>query len=321
MAIDELEKELSVITQAELVQLMGGNGSGLGMDASMDEVINYLQDIGVPLIEDSSGNFFFNSSENAILIEEVTVYAYSTGSSGYEDSTGYSSGIHAGSDPLSMVIGYLQSYGYSFSADSNGNYTYHANNSESSSSSNGDPWQRDANGNILATKIEGKSNSQHFGDYEIFFQEYQIDGTDIIAYKVVKVLDINNNEMSSIPDEFKSNCHGYTFADGQFWFNDPYTTSLRDPNYNEMAGFESMLRSDTFYTSGVSKSEADAAVIWTNNGDGWMWHSAKIDANGNYVQKNDNGSVFYSTSESQFLNDSIGSNDPSHYTVIYYKKK
>lgn len=74
LTFDELEKELTIITQSELAQLMGGTGSGYDIDAVLGQIASDLIAMGFPLTE-SSGNYYFNSSGNGIMLEAVEVYA------------------------------------------------------------------------------------------------------------------------------------------------------------------------------------------------------------------------------------------------------
>ncbi|GGH11858.1 hypothetical protein FAZ19_00120 [Sphingobacterium alkalisoli] len=105
LAFDELEKELTIITQAELAQLMGGNGSsyssGLTAQSSVEDVVNYFSAMGFTFTQDSSGNYFLGG---AIKIEEVTVVGYSTG---YNMDDNGGSGFEFGSTGFN---GYEQAY-------------------------------------------------------------------------------------------------------------------------------------------------------------------------------------------------------------------
>lgn len=112
MAIDELERELSVITQHELAQLMGGNGyasSGLTGESSIEDVVNYFTGMGFEFTQDSSGNYFLGG---AIQIQEVSVMGYTT-PSGYDD--GGSGDMYMSTGFNGFALSYLnlfQNHGY-----------------------------------------------------------------------------------------------------------------------------------------------------------------------------------------------------------------
>src|SRR5690606_36476308 len=68
LAFDELEKELTLITQSELMHLMGGTGSsyssGLSAESSIGDVVNYFTVMGFSFTQDSSGNYYMNGYAN-----------------------------------------------------------------------------------------------------------------------------------------------------------------------------------------------------------------------------------------------------------------
>lgn len=140
-----------------------------------------------------------------------------------------------------------------------------------------------------------------------------IDGTDVIAYRVIEVKE-GNSILSQIPERFMSNCHGFAFADGQLWFNDPWHT----PGYDETSKLMELIKSNTVYKPATGVSDADIAVIWTDNGNGFMWHSARV-VNGGFIQKSDHNTVFTSPDESSFFNEAIKNNDPNGFVIRYYK--
>lgn len=118
LAFEQLEQELTILPREELLHYLGGtssgSSSGLAWDASLDDVVDYLLDMGFPMSEDSSGNYTFTppGSSGSIMLDEVVVYAYSSGS-GSSGSSGYG-GI------MDMYVGYFESYGYTFSGGGSG---------------------------------------------------------------------------------------------------------------------------------------------------------------------------------------------------------
>ncbi|GGH11876.1 hypothetical protein FAZ19_00110 [Sphingobacterium alkalisoli] len=235
LAFEELEKELTIITQAELMQLMGGNGSGLSADASVEEVASYLHDIGVPLTQDSSGNYYFSSSGNSIMIEEVVVMGYSTGmNSSGDGQSGYSSGINGEMTSTDMVVAYLQSYGFAFSFN-NGSYTYYSPNDNNNSNPN-DRWQRDPNGNIVATPTgrtttfpEGENSTVNGLIFE--YKEMELlakNGQKYIVYETTSVWDTNTGQFLPLDAQYQSNCFGLAVADGNYYFWDDTSTTTNE---------------------------------------------------------------------------------------------
>lgn len=125
LALDELEKELTIITQSELAQLMGGTGSsyssGLSAESSIGDVVNYFTAMGFSFTQDSSGNYYMNgyangstgSISNGILIEAVSVVGYVTSTGWGEASTGDEYWWSTGFNGYELAyLGLFQSYGY-----------------------------------------------------------------------------------------------------------------------------------------------------------------------------------------------------------------
>ena len=56
LAFEQLERELSILPQLELAQVLGGYSSGsstgLSADASLDEIVDYFEDMGFHLEEE-----------------------------------------------------------------------------------------------------------------------------------------------------------------------------------------------------------------------------------------------------------------------------
>src|SRR5690606_14212457 len=217
LAFDELEKELTIITQSELMQLMGGTDSGYDIDAVLGQIASDLIAMGFPLTE-SSGNYYFNSSGNGIMLEAVEVYAYSTGMNSSGDGhSGYSSGLGGGDGPLDMVIGYLKNMGFSFSY-SNGSYSYHNNNNNNSSSnSSSDPWKRDSNQNIIAERTQTPAFQYNTYGIAMTMEEFELtlkDNTTKKAYKVTSVVDPVTGLPRNATEAEKANCLGFALTDG-----------------------------------------------------------------------------------------------------------
>src|SRR5690606_16761452 len=289
--LDQLGKELEMLDNEHLRAIKGGWDGGYGAYGgynSWEDLWEAMQNGYVPPEGDYNpggyggywGDFGgYGGYNNPIPIPGVNIYGGDY--NGYDDYWedyyggyygnygGYYTGGYGGYYNGGYGGYYDGGYGgyYGGGGGGGGSYTPPTNNI-----GNNDPWERDEDGNIITQLVEGKTYSQDFEGYHIVFQEVIIEGTDIRAYKVIEVYDSNDTQLLTIPDDFKSNCHGYAFADGQLWFNEPYDPNLRDPDYNEMEGLENMLRSNSLYTAGVTQSEADVAVIWTDSGNGWMWH-------------------------------------------------
>lgn len=153
LAFDELEKELTIITQTELAQLMGGNGSssssGLTAESSIHDVVNYFTAMGFEFTQDSSGNYFLDGNVKVKNPNEVGFHSgYSwedSGGSGDEYwSTGFN-GYELG------YVNYFESYGYYLPGQQGSN--------NGSSGSAGSPLPNgDCLFNMVAYILDGHAN-------------------------------------------------------------------------------------------------------------------------------------------------------------------
>lgn len=144
------------------------------------------------------------------------------------------------------------------------------------------------------------------------------DGTEVTGFDVTKVVNNETGEtLVDIPDNFKSNCSGYAFAGGEVWFFDPQTTDS-----NENAVFQSMLDDSDYFTN-VSKEDANMAVIWWTDketGERFIAHSAEVNEDGTYDQKNEYGSEEKNVDEEAFTDGHIPNPNLYDYEIEYYQK-
>lgn len=337
LAFDQLEKELAVIPQTELSFILGGNGSGssgstgLTWNSSVDEVVDYLQDQGFPMSQDSSGNYYFSGTSGAIMLDEVVIVGHapsSGGSSGTSGASGfnYSGYFSSGNNIMDYYTAYFASYGYYFTATGGGNYVYTPP-APPPTATNDDPWKKDANGNIIKTPTgrtlpDGSQPDVTVNGEKMIFREVTIeteDGTEITAYEVIEVRDSEGN-LKTIEDRHKSNCSGLAFADGEVWIFDS------DLPGDETASFSNMLNSTDSNApySIVSKAEADFAIIWDTPAEGGtphIVHSGIVNSDGSYTSKNNNSGIVSNQTESQFNGRNIQPPGQDYVSsTVYYKR-
>jgi hypothetical protein len=112
--------------------------------------------------------------------------------------------------------------------------------------------QRDEQGKLIAKEKDEIILRQHPSGYATFFEVFYLftdDETEISAWMN---LGLENHE-------FDSNCHGYTFADGEYWI--------------ESNQVRKILEGDN-YKSVDTPQEGDIVVYWDNRGG--AAHSAKV---------------------------------------------
>lgn len=182
------------------------------------------------------------------------------------------------------------------------------------------PWQRDANGKLI-TIDTGRTTQVEYNAYTIKFKEVTIktpDGTEVKAFQVTQVINNQTGQpLSSIPDNFNSNCTGFAFAGGDVWIFDSTIPG------NESAAFENLLSNSSLFDEVNNKSDADMAVIWwtdTATGERFIAHSAEVNEDGTFDQKNEYGSVERNVSDAGFLNGHIPSDGLYTYQIEYYKR-
>ncbi|WP_285056622.1 hypothetical protein [Pedobacter ginsengisoli] len=333
LAFDQLEKELAVIPQTELSFILGGNGSGssgssgLTWNSSVDEVVDYLQDQGFPMSQDSSGNYYFSGTSGAIMLDEVVIVGQAPSSSGSSGSSGfnYSGYFSSGNSILDYYTAYFAAHGYSFTPTGGGNYVYTPP-PPPPPASNDDPWKKDASGKIIKTPTGRTLPDNILPDVTIngekmTFREVTIktaDGDEITAYEVTEVRDSNGN-LITIEDRHKSNCTGFAFANGEVWIFDS------DLPGDETTAFNDVLTSTDSNSpySIVPKEQADYAIIWdtpVGGGPSSIVHSGIINSDGSYTSKNNNAGVVKQTEE-QFHGRHIQGPNSNYVTnIVYYKR-
>ncbi|MGN7722593.1 hypothetical protein [Chitinophaga sp. 22620] len=182
------------------------------------------------------------------------------------------------------------------------------------------PWQRDANGKLITTDT-GRTTQVAYTNYTLQFKEVTIktpDGTTVTAFQVTQVINNQTGQpMTSIPDNFNSNCTGFAFAGGDVWLFDSNLPG------DESSSFQNLLTNSTLFDEVTNKSDADMAVIWwtdTQTGERFIAHSAEVNDDGTYDQKNEYGSVQHGVDENGFINGHTPS--PGLYTmeIEYYKR-
>jgi hypothetical protein len=112
--------------------------------------------------------------------------------------------------------------------------------------------QRDDQGKLIAKETDEISPRVHVSGEESTFETFSLfaeNGTGITAFK----------NLEKERREFDTNCHGYTFGDGEYWIQpDQVMDILRGDSYK---------RVDT-------PQEGDVIVWWDSKGD--AVHSAKV---------------------------------------------
>lgn len=295
LALDELDRELSAISQAESYYILGGSSSGLSSGSSMGEVVNYFTGLGMTFTQDSNGNYFFGSTHTTgatIMIDEVVVYANSSGSSG-------------GVSVESAFVNYFEQFGFVFSGGGGGGGSYqifysylgHDNKNDN------DPWLRDTYGNIVTVNppvwppemFELGYDGITLNMEKVYLK--MADGTDVTAFKVVSVYDNNVTRPPTIAE--RSNCFGLAFADGEYWFWDP-TSTVSNDEFADFAGILGPSNSNSIYEE-CSKSEATMAVIYSDTGLTNPYHAGLYDpVTDTYIAKGGIGSSGSYVGETNF---------------------
>lgn len=307
LALEQLRKELSILNSFDLYNCIGGDGSGFySGDGSFESVVSFLESLGVPFVEDSTGNYFIGSG---ILIDEVTVQGYynsgNNGSGvGWPDSGDENSGI-TGSGMLEQILAFLNGNGIIVEAGPGGGIRYTS--SGSSTSGTQDPWERDINNNLIITPTNSPhttidytlSNTIGIDKVKLTLEEVIIKGAkneDIIAYRVVKYTDENGVDHFDVPDKYKANCHGSAMG-LELWFHDPYTPDENNiDTVHEDLAFQEMV-------DGYSTNFSNSTVISYYNGSVLAHSIRRNSATGEIWSKTDIGEMKKYSNISDFYND------------------
>ncbi|MEN5436597.1 hypothetical protein ABE545_23400 [Sphingobacterium faecium] len=352
LAFEELERELALVSDVELVQVVGGfssgNNAGL-INHSFEDSVDFLTDPGTGTNIESEQDLFYGSK---IALNETTFNAYlnnyttssssSSGSSGGYGSTGLSStGYYLDEVIINSTGSTSTGHGYDHFSSGNQNgsgYNYSTGNGSTGSGSAGGDWGPGsgsptipANPNIpndpwKQAIYTNKTTEITYGEngHTLYFKEVKLvseNGNDILALEVYKVVDNKTNtQLSTIPDDFKSNCSGLAFTGGKYWITDALNSA-----HNEIAKFENMLNSNTLYSQVNGSTIANVAVIWwtdKSTGERFIAHSAIVNGIGSYTQKTDYASIQDNVSFTAFTKDHIPTGDDTNlysYEVVYYK--
>jgi hypothetical protein len=113
--------------------------------------------------------------------------------------------------------------------------------------------QRDEEGKLVAEEEVGEiAPRQHGSGKATLFETFNLFTDDGTAIEVWANLGLENNE-------FDSNCHGYTFADGEYWM--------------QPSEVENVLKGDNYKPVDIPQ-EGDVVVYWDKKGE--AVHSAKV---------------------------------------------
>ncbi|SDK92571.1 hypothetical protein SAMN04487898_11339 [Pedobacter sp. ok626] len=346
LSFTTLEESLTLISPLEASYVLGGNmgGSALEPGASFGETISYFGSLGFSFTTDDSGNYTFTGGGTyqgpGIPLNEVIINGVRLTSADDDGSENrFSSGIQA------MLSRFLDDRTEgsgtwddgSGSSDGSGPIIVdgpgggNGGGNPSGGGNSEDPWKRDANGNIIKTdtgRILNRTMTQDgIPKYIVEFKEIKIittNNVEVIAYKVDSVRDADTNQLITGGElnNFKSNCHGYAYGDGDMWFLDP-NMSPNNPSLekNEMEGFDYLLSQSGLYEATTNKAEANVVTIWytDSNGVKEAIHSGIINSEGKYVSKNNIDGVIVQNSEADFVAGHLS--DTETVTITYYKRK
>ena len=138
--------------------------------------------------------------------------------------------------------------------------------------------QRDANGNIIFTAVEPFNTYDYSGNPVSMIKGYILadDGTQIVAYR---------NDSNS-PMGYDTDCHGTTFADGQYWINNDQTCSILTGDGYAIIGESTGANSSGGYSSGGYSSGGYSSGGYSSGGyspDGYAVGDVVVyyDSNGN----------------------------------------
>jgi hypothetical protein len=125
--------------------------------------------------------------------------------------------------------------------------------------------QRDSSGNIIFTATGTESGYDRYGNYVEWTAGYILadDGTQIVAYR--------NRDDSY--DGYDTDCHGTSFADGEYWINNDQACSIIDGDGYTQVGSSTGGSSTGGSSSGAGTGQyagyaaGDVVVYYDENGE------------------------------------------------------
>jgi RHS repeat-associated protein len=117
---------------------------------------------------------------------------------------------------------------------------------------------RDSKGNIVFVRIGETKSWSHGGNPGVNYKMsvgyiFANDGTKILAYK--------SKDVGKLHDQAKTDCHGATFADGQYWIdNNQVPTLLRQDGYKEVKYEERKKNDKVIYTNEENEIEDSRTI-------------------------------------------------------------
>lgn len=282
LVFTELERELSIIPHHQMLNILGG-----GSVDTIDQVVQWASDMGIPFTV--NGQSQYTDSNGNILLSPVDVYSWAnnqnTGHNPYSTTTIPPAFPHE-EDIKRSYVQYFESLGYEMIQNEDGSY-YCA---SAPYQPNYDPWKRDANGNIQASRTTTEvSVYDVYGDNALL-EEYELtahDGSKITAYKVIGIKDRITGAVRPANDNEKSNCIGYALAGGDYMFADNLATPQSEGNITR-GDFASK-----FGYIECNKEDADVVMVYTGTGSSsYVTHAGIVNPDGTYDAKG-GGSQYY----------------------------
>jgi len=219
LSFEQLEREMELdgnilSTPMDLSAIAGGS--------TIDDYIAYFQSLGFTFAQDANGNYY---SGSYMWLDPVRVTAHR------RSGSGYGSGSYVSAWDYQAALDLWGEPGYGGGGGGGTTPT------SPNVNGNTDPFNRDANGNIIADP------SDTYFLYEGYYSKFGVKlymkqvtlhtiSGDVIAYEVVNVLDSQGNYVT-VDEKYKANCYGAAFADGKYWLNVDNTATQID----ESAGF------------------------------------------------------------------------------------
>ncbi|WP_286859795.1 MULTISPECIES: hypothetical protein [Sphingobacterium] len=206
--------------------------------------------------------------------------------------------------------------GGSSSVDYPGDYGNNGGYDNSNNTGADEPWLRDSNGNLVATRTSTPRHIDNTYNNQMLLEEYELNtGKETFkVYKVISVLDPETGERRPPYEREKSNCLGYALADGDFWIIDsPLTQGVDEGKLNDFV---------KDYYSEVSKNESNFVAIYDETGD--IVHAGKYNpADGTYEAKGGVYNIVENISNEETFKQPYGPNGPTYwgegYQIKYFK--